>query len=134
MKTLKLFMMSILAVSIFSACNNSPETKEVSFESETTESIEKTIDPNADLATAKFEIEGMTCQMGCARVIEENLAKMQGVMHVEVNFEAHTAKIEYDANILDVEAIIASVTNTSDAYSVTSWNGEPIALLESSEE
>ena len=68
MKTLKtLVLLSTLA--LFSASckdNSQPEIKTVEMEQPATASKNQ-LDPNAVYAKTEFGIEGMTCEMGCAK-------------------------------------------------------------------
>lgn len=123
MKALKYVFAFAVAALILAACKNeaSPETKTVDLG---TEATQKTLNPDAEYIAANFEIDGMKCAMGCAKVIEKNLAQMDGVRFVEVDFESKTAKIEYDEAMINPELVMASVKKTSDSYTVTSWNGE----------
>jgi Cu+-exporting ATPase len=123
MKALKYVLTLVAAVLVLAACKNetSPETQTVDFGAETSE---KALNPDAEYIAAKFEIDGMMCAMGCAKVIEKNLALMDGVRTVEVDFESKTAKIEYDEAMVNPDLVVASVKKTGDAYSVSSWNGE----------
>jgi len=129
MKTLKYLFTLVLATVVMVACKNetSPETKIVDLGAETSE---KVLNPDAEYTAAKFEIDGMMCAMGCAKVIEKNLAQMDGVRIVEVDFESKTAKIEYDVDMVNRDLVMASVVKTGDAYKVTSWNGETLIPVE----
>lgn len=105
-----------MSVVVFTACkNNAPEIKTV--ETSTSETTETN---SEDLAYAKatFEIEGMTCEMGCARTIEKRLAKMDGVKQATVNFEEKKAIVEFDEAKLNTEKIEQAVTKVSEVYSV----------------
>jgi mercuric ion binding protein len=126
MKTLKYLFTLVLATVVLVACKNetSPETKTVDLGAETSE---KLLNPDAEYIAAKFEIDGMMCAMGCAKVIEKNLAQMDGVRIVEVDFESKTAKIEYDEAMVNPDLVMASVKKTGDAYTVSSWNGETLS-------
>lgn len=129
MKALKYFFTLVAVVMVLTACKNetSPETKTVDLGEETTE---KVLNPNAEYIAAKFEIDGMMCAMGCAKVIEKNLAQMDGVKNVEVDFESKVAKIEYDIAMVNPELVKASVKKTGDSYTVTSWYSETQILEE----
>lgn len=129
MKSLKYVFTLAVAVLVLVSCKNetSPETKTVDLGAETKE---KVLNPDAEYVGAKFEIDGMMCAMGCAKVIEKNLAQMDGVRAVEVDFESKTAKIEYDVAMVNRDLVMASVKKTGDDYAVTSWNGEALSQAE----
>lgn len=127
MRTFKyIFIVVALAMISFSCKNETqPETKTVEVASVPVK--EKELNPNAVYTDATFEIEGMKCAMGCAKVIEKNIAKMDGVKEVKVNFETKTATVSFDEQLASQQKISATVVNTSDTYSVTSWNGTPLS-------
>tara|TARA_R110002072_G_scaffold151503_6_gene300921 strand:- start:15073 stop:15504 length:432 start_codon:yes stop_codon:yes gene_type:complete len=124
MKTLKYILGLFVISAILVSCKNenSPEIKTVDLADE--EIKEKVLNLNANYIAAKFEIDGMMCAMGCAKVIEKNIAQMDGVKTVEVDFESKTAKVEYDEDLVNRDLVIANVKKTGDSYVVTSWNGE----------
>ena len=51
---------------------------------------------NISYTKSEFNIEGMTCAMGCAKTIENKLAHTNGVKSVTVDFEKTLATIEFD--------------------------------------
>jgi copper chaperone CopZ len=53
--------------------------------------------PEVRLATAKFRIEGMTCE-GCATGLRATLAKLPDVASVEVDYPTKTAVVWYDGD------------------------------------
>ncbi|WP_339611631.1 heavy metal-associated domain-containing protein [uncultured Planktosalinus sp.] len=126
MRTVKYtFLVVAIAMISFSCKNESqPETKTIDVASKT--EAEKVLNPDAIYTDATFEIEGMKCAMGCAKVIEKNIAKMDGVKEVKVDFETKTATVSFDEQLASQQKISATVVNTSDTYSVTSWNGKTI--------
>lgn len=129
MKTLK-YTLSIITLSLaIVSCKNetTPEVKTVETQ---VEEVTQKFNPDAEYITASFEIEGMACPMGCAKPIEKNLAKMDGVKKAEVNFETKTATVYFDETLASQDAFIAAVKNTGKTYSVSSWNGAPIVEAE----
>jgi len=68
-----------------------------------------------------IDIEGMTCEIGCAKTIESKLSKAEGVSIVSVSFEDKKGIIEYDANKTDENKIVAVVQQIAggDLYKVT---------------
>lgn len=59
--------------------------------------------------TATFEIEGMTCAVGCANLIEGKLSKLDGVAEAKVDFESKTATVTYNADQLNLQKITKTV-------------------------
>ena len=99
MKNLKLTLVTLLiAVAVWSCKNDiEPPLKTV----ETFESVpNNNLDDDAILAKAEFNIEGMTCAIGCAKTIEKKLATMKGVKSAKVDFEKKLAQVEYDESIV----------------------------------
>lgn len=74
----------------------------------------------ANLETTSFKIDGMTCPMGCAAVIEKKLADMDGVEKAKVDFDAKTATISFDAAKQTPEKFVETVEHIADgAYKVS---------------
>jgi len=73
------------------------------------------------IETASFNIEGMTCAIGCAKTIESKLAGMEGVTKASVDFEKKAATVEYDAAKQSPEKIAEAVEAVAggDTYKVT---------------
>jgi len=74
----------------------------------------------------------MTCKMGCAKTIEKNLIKMEGVQQASVDFETSIATVLYNSSVVQTDDFIQTVTNTSDAYKISEMknsSGKKIILL-----
>lgn len=119
MKTFKtLVLLTVLALFSISCKDNAqPEVKTVEMEQSTTTS-EKQLDPNATYAKAEFGIEGMTCEMGCAKTIEKKIAKMEGVKSATVDFDKRLAMVEYDNAKVTPTSLEEAVVSVADSYSV----------------
>jgi copper chaperone CopZ len=76
--------------------------------------------------TARLEIKGMMCEVGCVAKVKKELLEQKGVSNVTVNFDIDRdidfATIEYDPKIETVESLASVVTNIADGklYGVTS--------------
>ncbi len=109
----------VLAVMVLAtvSCKNEakPEVKTVEVASETS----KTLDPNATYAKAEFTIDGMTCEIGCARTIEKKIAKMEGVKSAKVDFDKKLAMVEYNEAKVSTTSLTTTVTNVADIYKVS---------------
>ena len=68
----------------------------------------------ANLQTASFSIEGMTCEIGCAKTIEKELNGLDGVEKATIDFEKKSATISFDKTILKTENISKVVEATGD--------------------
>ena len=113
---MKSFIFSLTCLFVLFACTQQPkpEIKEVS----TTVKInEKVI--YSELSEASFSISGMMCKIGCAKAIETNLSKIDGVQRASVDFETSLATVLYNSSILQTDDLIQTVTNTGDSYVVS---------------
>ena len=108
------FTKSILALAItsflFVGCKE--DKKEIN--ATTTATTAKQIVPAEKLATASFNIEGMSCAVMCASKIEKELAAMDGVQKATVDFEKKTATIEYDNSKQTPEKFVEKVDGVAD--------------------
>jgi copper chaperone CopZ len=68
----------------------------------------------ANLQTASFTIKGMTCAIGCAKTIQEELNGLDGVQKATVDFEKELATVSYDKTILSPEKLTKVVEATAD--------------------
>ncbi len=112
-------LLLIAVVFVFtSACKQeaSPEIK--TLDNESADLAAFTVDPNAIYAKAEFNIEGMTCAIGCARTIEKKIAKMEGVKSVKVDFNNKLAMVEYDQAKVNPKTLEETVTKVGDFYKV----------------
>ncbi|MEQ8324823.1 MAG: heavy metal-associated domain-containing protein [Vicingaceae bacterium] len=58
-----------------------------------------------------LKVDGMVCAVGCAKYIEKQVAKMDGVSKCEVDFEKGTASIVFSSSVLSKEAIVESISD-----------------------
>lgn len=80
-----------------------------------------------------FHISGMTCEIGCARIIQSKLSKKAGITAVKVIFKDSIALVSYNANAISQDDITSYVNGIAggalykvkNAKSVTTFN-EPI--------
>lgn len=119
MKIVKQTLLATTFALVAISCKND---KELSTEETTvveTEAVAK--ETVANPKTASFEIEGMTCAVGCANLIEGKLNKLDGVTEAKVDFETKTATVTYDADKLDQEKITKTVeaAGGGDLYKVS---------------
>ncbi len=116
MKSIKYILIFTFTALLIVACKNNqePEVKTVDVEHNT----EKNLDPNAHYAKAEFNIEGMTCAMGCAKTIEKKLSGMDGVKMAKVDFDKQLAMVEYDDATVTPNSLTEAVKSVGDAYTV----------------
>jgi periplasmic mercuric ion binding protein len=89
----------------------------VSCKKEVTETNAETATTSKEIAKAEstsFNIEGMTCAVGCAKTIENKIANLEGVKKVSVDFDNKKATIEYDAALQSPEKIVEIVEAVAD--------------------
>ena len=108
----------VIAVFMITSCNPNVEVYElVVTEVNEVGELSKT--------TARLEIKGMMCEVGCVAKVKKELLEQKGVSNVTVNFdsdrEVDFATIEYDPNIESVESLASVVTNIADGklYGIT---------------
>ena len=103
-----LFVASISAV-LFISCK---QTASAPGEKTVAES-KSTINPEK-LEKATFNIEGMTCAIGCAKTIEKELSETDGVQNATVDFDKKEATVSFDSSIQNPESITKIVEATAD--------------------
>lgn len=64
--------------------------------------------------TASFKIEGMVCAIGCAKTIEDKLAKMEGIQKAKIDFDTKQATVNFDLDKLSSADIVKAVETTGD--------------------
>ena len=74
----------------------------------------------ANYKSIEVDIEGMTCEIGCARTIESKLSKYNGVTYSNVSFEAKKGQFTFDSNKISQEDIISKIAGIAggEIYSV----------------
>ncbi|WP_348822526.1 heavy-metal-associated domain-containing protein [Flavobacterium aestuarii] len=113
------FTKSIAAVALFSllfaSCKDSKtevKTETASTEA-TTPKVKKEIAAE-NLQTASFTIEGMTCAIGCAKTIQEELTELDGVQTAKVDFDKKLATVTFDKTVQTPETLTKVVQDTGD--------------------
>ena len=61
-----------------------------------------------------LQIEGMTCQIGCAKTIESRLSKTPGIKSASVSFEKRLGEIIFDANQVSESEISEEISGIGD--------------------
>ena len=111
----------VLASVLFTGCKdklNETDSKEIT----TTDvpQIKKKI-AAANLQTARFSVEGMSCAVGCAKTIQEDLTQLEGVQKATVDFETKIATVTFDKSVQNPEKLTTVVEAAADGktYKVT---------------
>lgn len=112
------FTKSMVALAIasllFVGCKEKTEETVVKAETEVaTPKVKKEI-AAANVQTASFKIEGMTCAMGCAKTIEEELSGLEGVQEAKVDFDKKSATVTFDKTVQTPEKLTEVVQATGD--------------------
>ncbi len=114
MKILNKFLIALLIAVIFVACDS--REKQASPAKESVAS-----DAEVDVRTVQLDIKGMTCEIGCAKLIQSKLYKTEGVSFAEVHFADSSGVVSYDANRLSEKDLINAVEQAGggDLYTVS---------------
>jgi mercuric ion binding protein len=108
---------AIIALSslFFASCkDNKAEAKTETASTETTAPKVKKEIAAANLQTASFTIEGMTCAIGCAKTIQEELTDLDGVQTAKVDFDKKLATVTFDKTVQTPESLTKVVQATGD--------------------
>ena len=68
----------------------------------------------ANLQTASFSVEGMSCAVGCAKTIQEDLTRVEGVQKATVDFDTKIATVTFDKTVQTPEKLTAVVEAAAD--------------------
>ena len=122
MRSLKIILSAAFIVGSLVSCKNkvTPEVKTVN--NQVTAQAEKAtlkFNPNAHFAKAEFTINGMTCAMGCAAVIQNHLSQMDGVKSAKVDFDKKLAMVEYDDAQVNPQELSKTVSAVGKQYTVS---------------
>ena len=116
---MKSLLFSLISLLFIIGCNQQPKP-EFKVVAASTNIAENVI--NNNLFEASFSISGMMCKMGCAKAIENNLSKMEGVQKASVDFQTSIATVIYNSSLLKTEDLALTVINTGDAYTVSNMS------------
>lgn len=109
MKFQRIIVVVFVAVFTLSACNT-----------ETKKTPEVKVKKTPKLEKVAINISGMTCEIGCARIIQSKLSKKAGITSAKVIFKDSLGLVEYDANTISAEDINAFINGIAggDLYTV----------------
>ena len=116
---MKSLLFSLISLLFIIGCNQQPKP-EFKVVAASTNIADNVI--NNNLFEASFSISGMMCKMGCAKAIENNLSKMEGVQKASVDFETSIATVLYNSSLLKTEDLALTVLNTGDSYTVSNMS------------
>nr|WP_314896176.1 heavy metal-associated domain-containing protein [uncultured Flavobacterium sp.] len=122
------FTKSIAAIALASLLFVSCKKNTVETTSTTTASTETTVPKvkkeiaTANLQTASFKVEGMSCAIGCAKTIQEDLTGLEGVQKATVDFDTKLATVTFDKTIQTPEKLTKVVEAAADGKTYTVSN------------
>ncbi|PKB16273.1 heavy-metal-associated domain-containing protein [Flavobacterium sp. 5] len=112
--TKSIAIMALSSLSLVSCKDNKTEVKTETASTETTAPKVKKEIAAANLQTASFTIEGMTCAIGCAATIQKELTALDGVQTAKVDFDKKLATVTFDKTIQTPESLTKIVQATGD--------------------
>lgn len=120
MRIIKNVSLFALAAILFTSCNDTSKDGNIDTETDGVVTDSTQVKQTAEnLEKTSFKIDGMTCAMGCAKMIEGKLAKLEGVEEAKVDFETKEATITFDPAKQTPEKIAGTVEGIADgAYKV----------------
>ncbi|MFH6998384.1 heavy-metal-associated domain-containing protein [Flavobacterium sp. FlaQc-57] len=123
MKFTKIIATVTIASLAFVSCKKEEDKNLANIKTETSAPKEHKAIAAENLQTASFEIEGMTCAMGCAKTIEKELSNLDGVEKATVDFDKKTATVSFDKTIQNPESLTKVVQETGDGktYKVSNF-------------
>ncbi|WP_413511534.1 heavy-metal-associated domain-containing protein [Myroides odoratus] len=99
MKIVKLGLVALLGGIFLVGCKSETKKEEGKVETVAQVKAAEVAESNEVAGTmeqATFQIEGMTCALGCAKMIEGKLTGLTGVKEAKVDFDAKTATVIFD--------------------------------------
>ena len=108
----KSILILLFAILLFTGCKE--KTTETSSSTETSAPKANKEIAAANLQKASFTIEGMTCAIGCAKTIQEELSGLEGVQTATVDFEKKLATVSFDKTKQTPESLTKIVQATGD--------------------
>ena len=110
MRFQKIVIACVLASITMIACNTEEKKTEI-------KKVQTTPNPKK----LALNISGMTCQIGCAKIIQSKLSKKEGITSAKVIFKDSIGFVAYDANTISKEDITTFVNGIAggELYKVT---------------
>ena len=99
---------------LMTSCKKEAATTETTTEKTAETSKKEVVIAAENVQTASFEIEGMTCAIGCAKTIEEELGELEGVQKAKVDFDSKKATVVFDKTIQNQDNLTKVVEATAD--------------------
>lgn len=122
MNFLKSILTIMLVSLLFVGCKEKTNENVANEASETESPKVKNEIQAANLQSASFTIKGMSCEIGCAKTIQEELNGLDGVQTAAVNFEKESATVTFDKTLLTPDQLTKVVEATADGKTYTVLN------------
>ncbi len=111
MKTLRNILILVMSVGIMASCGGQKSGEE----------LEPTTNANYTTTSAvTVAIEGMVCEFGCAKTIQDEIAGLEGVTYSSVDYEAGQGTFKFDESVTSAEKIMAAIGEVNDGAYTTS--------------
>ncbi len=104
----------LFAILLFAGCKEKTTGTATTSSTETSAPKAKKEIAAANLQKASFTIEGMTCAIGCAKTIQEELSGLEGVQTATVDFDKKLATVSFDKTKQTPESLTKIVQATGD--------------------
>ena len=104
----------LFASLLFAGCKEKTTETTTTSSTETSAPKAKKEIAAANLQKASFTIEGMTCAIGCAKTIQEELSGLEGVQTATVDFDKKLATVSFDKTKQTPESLTKIVQATGD--------------------
>ena len=114
MKFTKIIASLAIAGLVFVSCKKEEDKSLAVATAEKNAPKEKKAIAPENVQTASFTIDGMTCAIGCAKTIEQELSDLDGVEKATVDFEKKTAIVTFDKSVQNPENLTKVVQETGD--------------------
>lgn len=114
MKFTRIIAAAAIAGLVLVGCKKTESEKIIPNTAEVKKSKDPVVIAPENVQKASFTIEGMTCAVGCAKTIEEQLSNLEGVEKAAVDFDKKTATVTFDKTIQNPENLTKVVQETGD--------------------
>ncbi|SHF87749.1 heavy-metal-associated domain-containing protein [Flavobacterium defluvii] len=123
MKFTKIIASLAIAGLVFVSCKKEEDKNLANIKPLETTAKEKKAIAAENVQTASFNIEGMTCAVGCAKTIEKELSNLDGVQKATVDFDKKLATVTFDKTVQNSESLTRVVQETGDGktYKVSNF-------------
>jgi periplasmic mercuric ion binding protein len=123
MKFTKIITSLAIAGLVFVSCKKEEDKSLAVINAEKTAPKEHKPIAAKNAQTVSFNIEGMTCAVGCAKTIETELSNLEGVEKATVDFDKKLATVTFDNKVQNLQSLAKIVEETGDGktYKVSNF-------------